>query len=199
MSLWGTSSNGATVALGGAACGGLDHGFSQPCATFTLKRAHAMSCLIHDSRLTSAIDLGHTLPPCLSPYQASSASSLLLLVMCIYASMHRSCLDGEPRLGVALAFTGARTCPHARSNARPVSACRGLATVAVVQIMVQKPRKARDMGLPWYIPGFETRGRFPGVNPPCPPPEKNRVRYMADPGFFPGCVVGGCGPAYFAS
>ena len=55
------------VALGGAACGGLDHGFSQPCATFTLKRAHAMSCLIHDSRLTSAIDLGHTLPPCLKP------------------------------------------------------------------------------------------------------------------------------------
>ena len=145
------------VALGGAACGGLDHGFSQPCATFTLKRAHAMSCLIHDSRLTSAIDLGHTLPPCLSPYQASSASSLLLLVMCIYASMHRSCLDGEPRLGVALAFTGARTCPHARSNARPVSACRGLATVAVVQIMVQKPRKARDVGLPWYIPGFASR------------------------------------------
>ena len=33
----------------------------------TLKRAHAMSCLIHDSRLTSAIDLGHTLPPCLKP------------------------------------------------------------------------------------------------------------------------------------
>ena len=103
----------------------------------------------HDARL----DLGHTLPPCLSPYQASSASSLLLLVMCIYASMHRSCLDGEPRLGVALAFTGARTCPHARSNARPVSACRGLATVAVVQ----KPRKARDVGLPWYIPGFASR------------------------------------------
>ena len=49
-----------------AACG-LDHGFSQPCATFTLKRAHVMSCLIHDSRLTSAIDLGHTLPPCLKP------------------------------------------------------------------------------------------------------------------------------------
>ena len=46
-----------------------------------------MSCLIHDSRLTSAIDLGHTLPPCLSPYQASSASSLLLLVMCMPASM----------------------------------------------------------------------------------------------------------------
>ena len=122
-----------------------------------------MSCLIHDSRLTSAIDLGHTLPPCLSPYQASSASSLLLLVMCIYASMHRSCLDGEPRLGVALAFTGARTCPHARSNARPVSACRGLATVAVVQ----KPRKARDVGLPWYIPGFETRVRIPGVTAVC--------------------------------
>jgi len=129
------------------------HGFSQPCAAFTPTRAHVMSCLIHDSRLTSAIDLGHTLPPCLSPYQASSASSLLLLVMCIYASMHRSCLDGEPRLGVALAFTGARTCPHARSNARPVSACRGLATVAVVQ----KPRKARDVGLPWYIPGFASR------------------------------------------
>ena len=135
------------------------HGFSQSCAAFTPTRAHIMSCLIHDSRLTSAIDLGHTLPPCLSPYQASSASSLLLLVMCIYASMHRSCLDGEPRLGVALAFTGARTCPHARSNARPVSACRGLATVAVavVQIMVQKPRKARDVGLPWYIPGFASR------------------------------------------
>ena len=28
---------------------------------------HVMSCLIHDSRLTSAIDLGHTLPPCLKP------------------------------------------------------------------------------------------------------------------------------------
>ena len=121
-----------------------------------------MSCLIHDSRLTSAIDLGHTLPPCLSPYQASSASSLLLLVMCIYASMHRSCLDGEPRLRVALAFTGARTCPHARSNARPVSASRGLATVAVVQ----KPRKARDMGLPWYIPGFRNPGSHPGCRPP---------------------------------
>ena len=166
LSLWGTSSNIASlsevrhVGLTGtwglfdkaAACG-LDHGFSQPCAAFTPTRAHVMSCLIHDSRLTSAIDLGHTLPPCLSPYQASSASSLLLLVMCIYASMHRSCLDGEPRLGVALAFTGARTCPHARSNARPVSACRGLATVAVVQ----KPRKARDVGLPWYIPGFASR------------------------------------------
>ena len=43
------------------------HGFSQPCAAFTPTRAHVMSCLIHDSRLTSAIDLGHTLPPCLKP------------------------------------------------------------------------------------------------------------------------------------
>ena len=195
MSLWGTSPNIASlpevrhVGLTGtwglfdkaAACG-LDHGFSQPCATFTLKRAHAMSCLIHDSRLTSAIDLGHTLPPCLSPYQASSASSLLLLVMCIYASMHRSCLDGEPRLGVALAFTGARTCPHARSNARPVSACRGLATVAVVQ----KPRKARDVGLPWYIPGFETRVRIPGVTAVCSYPGYNPGSLHGRSRVFPG-------------
>ena len=43
-------------------------------------------------------------------------------------------------------------------------AVAGLATVAVVQNMVQKPRKARDMGLPWYIPGFETRVRIPGVD-----------------------------------
>ena len=43
------------------------HGFSQPCAAFTPTRAHVMACLIHDSRLTSAIDLGHTLPPCLKP------------------------------------------------------------------------------------------------------------------------------------
>ena len=88
------------VALGGAACGGLDHGFSQPCATFTLKRAHVMSCLIHDSRLTSAIDLGHTLPPCLSPYLATAAlldqaSSLVVappcdVHACIYASMHHA-------------------------------------------------------------------------------------------------------------
>ena len=48
-------------------------------------------------------------------------------------------------------------------------AVRATATVAVVH----KPRKARDMGLPWYIPGFETR-----------------VRYMPDPGFFPGGVEG---------
>ena len=50
--------------------------------------------------------------------------------------------------------------PGRRSNARPISACRATATVAVVQ----KPRKARDMGLPWYIPGFETRVRIPGVD-----------------------------------
>ena len=43
------------------------HGFSKPCAAFTPTRAHVMACLIHDSRLTSAIDLGHTLPPCLKP------------------------------------------------------------------------------------------------------------------------------------
>ena len=50
--------------------------------------------------------------------------------------------------------------PGRRSNARPISACRATATVAVVQ----KPRKARDVGLPWYIPGFETRVRIPGVD-----------------------------------
>ena len=113
LSLWGTSPNTASlsevrhVGLTGtwglfdkaAACG-LDHGFSQPCATFTLKRAHVMSCLIHDSRLTSAIDLGHTLPPCLSPYLATAAlldqaSSLVVappcdVHACIYASMHHA-------------------------------------------------------------------------------------------------------------
>ena len=59
-----------------------------------------MSCLIHDSRLTSAIDLGHTLPPCLSPYLATAAlldqaSSLVVappcdVHACIYASMHHA-------------------------------------------------------------------------------------------------------------
>ena len=70
------------------------HGFSQPCAAFTPTRAHVMSCLIHDSRLTSAIDLGHTLPPCLKPYLLLSPdlldqafSPLLLLVMCMPESM----------------------------------------------------------------------------------------------------------------
>ena len=76
------------------------HGFSQPCAAFTPTRAHVMSCLIHDSRLTSAIDLGHTLPPCLSPYLATAAlldqaSSLVVappcdVHACIYASMHHA-------------------------------------------------------------------------------------------------------------
>ena len=75
------------------------HGFSQPCAAFTPTRAHVMACLIHDSRLTSAIDLGHTLPPCLSPYLATAAlldqaSSLVVapcdVHACIYASMHHA-------------------------------------------------------------------------------------------------------------
>ena len=76
------------------------HGFSQSCAAFTPTRAHIMSCLIHDSRLTSAIDLGHTLPPCLSPYLATAAlldqaSSLVVappcdVHACIYASMHHA-------------------------------------------------------------------------------------------------------------
>tara|TARA_A100001015_G_C14604986_1_gene561902 strand:+ start:405 stop:575 length:171 start_codon:yes stop_codon:yes gene_type:complete len=50
--------------------------------------------------LTSAIDLGHTLPPCLSPYLATAAlldqaSSLVVappcdVHACIYASMHHA-------------------------------------------------------------------------------------------------------------
>ena len=81
-----------------------ERAWSSPIAALrdlTLKRAHVMSCLIHDSRLTSAtIDLGHTLPPCLSPYLATAAlldqaSSLVVappcdVHACIYASMHHA-------------------------------------------------------------------------------------------------------------
>ena len=65
-------------------------------------------------------------------------------------------------------------------------AVAGLATVAVVQ----KPRKARDVGLPWYIPGFETRVRIPGDRGLSPPGLQPGFATWPIPGFSRVVLLG---------
>ena len=93
--------------------------------------------------------------------------------------------QGPTREGNTRVFPGGRWEPRSQPRSWPRKN-PGTGWIPGFSRVVLLGVKARDMGLPWYIPGSETRVRIPGVNLRLFLPGKTPGSLHGRSRFFPG-------------